>query len=144
MNKDWALGEWWGGEVQVNRTLFDKHKIIAGLEYRDNFRQDQGNYDVSPFHRYLDDKRQSTIWAGYLQGEFLLRKDLRLNTGVRYDHYSTFGGTTNFRAALIYHPFDKTNLKLIYGTAFRAPNLYELYYHDWGGTQKANRHLNPE
>src|ERR1051326_8966427 len=32
----------------------------------------------------------------------------------------------NPRAALIYNPFDESALKLIYGTAFRAPNFFEL------------------
>jgi iron complex outermembrane receptor protein len=30
--------------------------------------------------------------------------------------------------ALIYNPTPKTSLKLLYGTAFRAPNAYEQYY----------------
>jgi iron complex outermembrane receptor protein len=29
---------------------------------------------------------------------------------------------------LIYSPLEKTTVKLLYGTAFRAPNAYELYY----------------
>jgi len=33
---------------------------------------------------------------------------------------------------------------LIYGSAFRAPNGYELYYNDGGSTQKANPGLTPE
>ncbi|HAO19750.1 MAG TPA: TonB-dependent receptor, partial [Desulfobacteraceae bacterium] len=33
--------------------------------------------------------------------------------------------------ALIYSPLDKTTVKLIYGTAFRAPNIYELLSDDW-------------
>ena len=48
-----------------------------------------------------------------------------LNAGVRYDHYSTFGGTTNPRAAQIYRAADKTTLKLLYGNAFSAPDVYE-------------------
>ncbi len=30
---------------------------------------------------------------------------------------------------MIYTPFDRTILKLLYGKAFRAPNAYELYNH---------------
>src|SRR6185369_17058198 len=32
----------------------------------------------------------------------------------------------NPRAALIYNPFSESTLKFIYGTAFRAPNFFEL------------------
>ena len=63
---------------------------------------------------------------------------------MRYDHYDTFGGTTNPRGALIYQPFDMTTIKLLYGTAFRAPSPFELYYNDGNVTQKSNPNLQPE
>ena len=46
--------------------------------------------------------------------------------------------------ALIYQPFEKTTLKALYGQAFRAPNVYELYYRDGGLSEKANPKLKPE
>jgi iron complex outermembrane receptor protein len=49
-----------------------------------------------------------------------------LSAGLRYDHYSNFGGTTNPRLGLIYHLFHPTTLKLLYGTAFRAPEPFEV------------------
>jgi outer membrane receptor for ferrienterochelin and colicins len=61
---------------------------------------------------------------------------------VRYDHYDNFGGTTNPRLALIYRPKEKTAFKLLYGTAFRAPNSYEMFYS--GGGQEQNSQLKPE
>jgi len=45
---------------------------------------------------------------------------------------------------LIYAPRESTTLKLLYGTAFRAPNAYELYYTDGGETALANPDLDPE
>jgi iron complex outermembrane receptor protein len=45
--------------------------------------------------------------------------------------------------ALIYSPFRRTTLKVLYGRAFRIPNNYELYYHD-DVSQKANPGLGPE
>jgi outer membrane receptor for ferrienterochelin and colicin len=32
---------------------------------------------------------------------------------VRYDDYSTFGGTTNPRAAIIFNPSEQTKVKLL-------------------------------
>ena len=72
-----------------------------------------------------------------------ISEDLIFNAGVRYDEYGYFGGTTNPRLALIYNPFEKTTFKLIYGSAFRPPNDFELYYGD-GITQKGNPDLKPE
>ena len=138
--RDYAYSEAVGGEFQLSKTLFEKHKLIGGGEYRYAFRQDQKYSELIPI---LDDRRTGWNWALYLQDEFEILKNLKLNAGVRYDYYSTFGGTINPRLALVYFPFEKTVLKLIYGQAFRAPNAYELYYTD-GSTQKTNPDLDPE
>jgi iron complex outermembrane receptor protein len=141
VNKDYADSAWWGTEAQVSKKLFDKHRVIFGGEYRDSFRQDQGNYDEEV---YLHSEEDSTVWGVYAQGEFQILSELILNAGLRHDHYSTFGGTTNPRFALVYHPFDPTVVKAIYGKAFRAPNAYELYYHDGYLRNKPNPDLDPE
>jgi iron complex outermembrane receptor protein len=78
----------------------------------------------------------------FAQDEIHIRKDLVLNLGLRYDHYSIFGGTTNPRAALIYNPWSGTTFKFLYGQSFRAPNLFELYYAAPGN--EADPSLQPE
>jgi len=142
LNKDYSRGEWLGGELQISKKLFEKHKFIIGGEYRDNFKQEQKNSDE--IQVYLNDKRDSNIWALYIQDEYKILNNLILNAGVRYDHYETFGSTTNPRLAFIYNPFEKTTFKLLYGTAFRAPNAYELYYNDGDISSKSNSDLKSE
>jgi outer membrane receptor for ferrienterochelin and colicins len=130
LNRDLAWGTWWGGELQLTKTLPGRNKVSLGTEFRENSQQHQQNYDVDPYNLHLDDRRNSAIWALYLQDEIQLLDSLILSAGVRYDHYDSFGGTTNPRLALIYQPVEGTALKLLYGNAFRAPNAYELYYDD--------------
>ncbi|MBU1700268.1 MAG: TonB-dependent receptor [Candidatus Eisenbacteria bacterium] len=141
VNRDRVLGEWWGNELLASGQVGARNRITTGFEYRDNFRQDQKNYDEEV---YLDDKRKSKIWALFLQDEFEISSTLRLNAGMRYDHYETFGGSTNPRLALIFNPYETSALKLLYGEAFRSPNAYELYYDDGESTQKQNPNLEPE
>ena len=81
--------------------------------------------------------------AGYVQDEVSLSKKTTLNAGVRYDHYSDFGGTTNPRLALIYNPREKSAIKLLYGSAFRIPNDFERYY-EVAGLNVPNPWLKPE
>jgi len=78
----------------------------------------------------------------HAQDEIPLGSDLVLDLGLSYDHYSTFGNTTNPRAGLIYQPREGTSVKLLYGQSFRAPTAYELYYSD--PTEEANPNLGPE
>ena len=142
LNKNFSHGKWWGDEVALSKQIFENQRLSVGFEYRDNFQQDQGNYDLQPFVQYFSAYKTSDIFSVYAQDEIHLRKNLVLNLGLRYDHYSTFGGTTNPRAALIYSPWDKTTFKFLYGQSFRAPNLFELFYSAPGN--EANPLLRPE
>ena len=142
-NHDRGRGDWFGVKTRITRTLWKKHKATAGTEVRDNLRQDQSNYNTDPLVFYLNDQRSSQEWALYGQDQFTIRKGLILDAGLRHDRYQTFGGTTNPRLALIYSPLKRTTFKLLFGRAFRAPNNYELFYHD-GFSQEANPHLRPE
>jgi iron complex outermembrane receptor protein len=142
--KDSATGQWVGSELHVTKQIFDSHKLIAGGELRQNFQQDQEVHDENPYLKYLDEKNDSTIWALFIQDEYKPWDNLAIYAGLRYDHYSSFGGALNPRAALVYSPWKETTLKLLYGRAFRAPNQYELYYDDNGLSAKANPDLDPE
>jgi iron complex outermembrane receptor protein len=142
VNKDWSDAEWWGAEGQLTMNQFDRHKLIVGAEYRDNRKQDQGNYDI--YGVYLDDHRDSSSYGVYVQDEIALRDDLTLYAGLRYDDYETFGSTTNPRLSLVYRLKPETTVKLLYGTAFRAPTAYEYYYHDDFFTTKPPTDLDPE
>ena len=142
MNKNFAHGKWWGDEVALSKQIFTRQRLTFGSEFRDSLQQDQGNYDLQPFVQYFTSYRTSNIFSVYAQDEIHLRKNLVLNLGLHYDHYSTFGGTTNPRAALIYSPWEKSTFKLLYGQSFRAPNFFELYYAAPGN--EPNPSLRPE
>ncbi len=135
-------GNWWTGEVKVSRDLFERNHVTFGSEIRDNLRQDQGDL-LSPPIAFTQDLNTSLIAAFYAQDELAITSRLTLNAGLRYDHYSTFGGTTNPRLALIYRPAGKTTLKLLYGKAFSAPDVYEITP-DFGSFYDDNLKLEPE
>lgn len=63
-----------------------------------------------------------------LQDEWRFASDWELTAGVRHDDYSDFGGTTNPRLALVWETGYFLTTKLLYGRAFRAPSLTELYF----------------
>ena len=141
-NKVFSRGRVGGLELNASKSA-GKHRVTTGVEYRNNLRQDQADYDAAPYFSYLDDRRSSKIWALYIQDEFRITEKLIVNAGLRYDHYSTFGGTANPRVALIYKPDEHGSLKLLYGQAFRAPNDFEMFFQA-GDFSKSNPLLQPE
>jgi outer membrane receptor protein involved in Fe transport len=68
-----------------------------------------------------------TVNYVYAQDEWNFTQDWTLTGGVRHDHYSDFGGTTNPRLALVWDAAYNVTAKLLAGRAFRAPSFVELY-----------------
>jgi outer membrane receptor for ferrienterochelin and colicins len=120
-------GVWWGAEATVTTSISNRYKFTAGTEFRDNIKQNDKAYFEEPFIVSFDDHHSSREWAGYGEGQFRLTRNASVNAGIRHDHSYVFGGSTNPRFALVYNPLEKTTVKLLYGQAFRAPNVYELY-----------------
>ncbi len=127
-NFDYGEGKWWGTEIQVTRTVLQRNRITVGGEYRDNILQQQSNYNSHPYELFLNDNRTSYVTGVYLQDELTITKKLSLNAGLRYDYYNRVDASTNPRAALVYRPLSQSAFKILYGSAFRIPNVYELYY----------------
>jgi outer membrane receptor protein involved in Fe transport len=142
INKMGSLGQDAGVSFDLSKRLAHGQTLVLGTEYRDNFQQDQSDYQLQPYFEFLASRQRSRLWGGHVQDEIPIRGDLTLDLGLSYDHYSTFGGTTNPRAGLIYQPYEGTTLKFLYGQSYRAPTAYELYYSD--PTSQANPSLGPE
>jgi iron complex outermembrane receptor protein len=68
-----------------------------------------------------------TISYASLQDEWAFAERWELTAGIRYDHYSDFGSTTNPRVALVWETSDTLTSKLLYGKAFRPPSFAEFY-----------------
>lgn len=140
-NLDRGWGSWWSGELELALLALERQRLTLGLEFRDELRMDQANYDATTV--FLDDEREGYALGLYAQDELTLSAGLLLSAGLRADRYDTFGSTLNPRLALIHRPDEESSWKLVYGSAFRPPNAYELYYED-GFSQKANPDLEPE
>lgn len=129
---------WYGAGAQLTWSGWRGQKIVAGADFQRNRRRDQFNYEL-PYTVLLDDHRADSRAGLFIEDEVRLAPGWILNAGVRYDWDDTTGSNTNPRVALIWHANASDTAKLIYGTAYRAPNAYELYYAFPGeGGQVAN------
>ena len=53
-------------EITLTKQLSDRHRVVAGSEYRNNFKMHQKGFDLDV---YQDDTRDSTVWGIYAQDE---------------------------------------------------------------------------
>jgi len=143
LNADEGFGQWAGAEARITQKLFDRYTLVGGVEYNGDIEQLQHTYYLEP--GFPDVRINDTGYnlGLYAEAEAVLLTNLTLNLGVRYDRFNTFGGRVDPRVGLLYTPWKQTHFKLLYGQAFRAPTVFELYYAD-PGANKANPKLAPE
>ncbi|HEX4340510.1 MAG TPA: TonB-dependent receptor [Polyangiaceae bacterium] len=139
-------GAWVGAEQRILYTPSDKLRITLGAEGQDHYKvattaQDDNGYFLADTQ---NGGRKYQVGALYALADAEPARRIRLSGGVRLDGYSTFGTSVNPRASIILRPYERGNLKIVWGKAFRAPSIYELDYNDGGTTQIASPNLNPE
>ncbi|HWU98488.1 MAG TPA: TonB-dependent receptor [Oxalicibacterium sp.] len=159
LNLDHSHSAWVGTEISLLTTRWKNHKLLGGIEIQRDYQRQQQNADEYPAGSLaaptysdevqrvslLDSDRPGSRVGIYLQDEITLSDTLLLNVGGRHDYNSEVPGAFSPRLALIYKPRSGTTLKAIAGSAFRAPNAYEMYYSvDTDGGQKANTDLKSE
>jgi iron complex outermembrane receptor protein len=126
VNYDAVSGRWWNGELNVVTTAFDRQKLVVGTEIQWDNRQHLWNNDILPFQLYQNSSRMGLRAGVYAQDDYKLRDDLTFSAGIRWDRNHMINGPqVNPRMALIWDARKDTTLKLLYGSAFRAPNVYE-------------------
>jgi outer membrane receptor for ferrienterochelin and colicins len=133
-----VLGVRWSAGAWLTRPLPGRQVLTTGAEFIDNLHQDQSVRYDDPAAAGFIENQASIQHAVYAQDEAKVSSWLILNGGIRYDHYEDFSRVTP-RAAVIVMPSQTQSFKYLFGSAFRAPNAYELNAFYFGDT-----HLLPE
>lgn len=142
LERDTFRGSWVGLEQRVELEPSQQLKITVGGEGQLHFQvQQRGRDDTGSF---LNDERPFQVGAAYALVDARPTERLHVSAGARLDAYSTFGRSLSPRLALVGKPYSAGNTKLMFGKAFRAPSVYELYYNDAGLTQVQSPSLGPE
>lgn len=161
--------ESWFAELRAEFPLGDVHLLTMGVSYRTN-KSDTDDYKI-PFYRSFSGKSESTfysggrerIWAFFAQDEWRIIDPLTLYIGARFDSWKVYDGAsgapgaeTSYKSncesefspkiAAVWKVLPNTTVRGSVGSAFRAPNLYELYrtWQSWGTTYRSNPKLKPE
>jgi outer membrane receptor for ferrienterochelin and colicins len=64
--------------------------------------------------------------AGYVQNEYQPASNLSVTAGLRVEHNTAVGSWFNPRVAVVFNPSRSSTIKVLYGQAYRAPDVYEL------------------
>lgn len=140
---DTTENHWWSLDAQATWEPRPDRRLLAGFEVRDNRRATYESYDELG-NRYYDGNFPYRVRAFFVEHELQLGERFILTVGLRHDASSLGGSSTSPRAAVVFLPDSDSSIKLLYGRAFRAPNVYERYYElDTDGV-KSNPAVGPE
>lgn len=131
----------YGTEARFNWDVRPNQRLTAGMEVS---RSQQADYTYVVGDYGLRLRRPYTRSSFYLQDEYHPSARLGIVAGVRYDKYPFNGSSASPRGAILFTPTRSTTVKLLYGTAFRAPTLYESAYNDPLTPWKINPDLQSE
>ncbi|MFH1062827.1 MAG: TonB-dependent receptor [Candidatus Omnitrophota bacterium] len=126
-------------EWQHNISLAEWDTETLGCEYE----QERGaSYSTGSnwWSNNQSDRRSLENKAFYFQNQAEFADQLFTSAGFRVDKHDIFGSEWTYKLSSSYLiPNTMTRLKASYGTAFRAPNIYQLYDGSYG-----NANLQPE
>ena len=135
-------------EQQVNIDFTKEHNIVLGflLEERNEEyygislgpEQDPGSTIIQSTFDSEDKSVQPVYFrqnaAFYFHDEMIFKNKYRVTAGLRYDYNNASGGIINPRLALVGSPYKNLTAKLLYGHAYKAPTVFELY-DEWAGNE---------
>lgn len=140
---DAGRADWLSSEARLQLSLFDGNHLTLGLEGQGQIRVEQETFGAAGDN--LLPTKARTLLSLYLMDEWRLHPRLSLSAGLRLDKYLDLDTVPiTPRLALIGRPYDKGLTKFVIGRAFRAPNVYELFYDDRLVTQRPAEQLDPE
>ncbi len=143
--KSWSASIFQDFEAVITKRLF----VNAGLKYEYKDLQKAYNLnsvyttpaladatkDYAPVTTKGYEYQNRIIWqdhGAYLQANYQLNDNNKVNLGVRVDKNSAYGTYTSLRANYI-TTINRFNLKLLYGEAFKEPSPRSLYG-GWSGS----------
>lgn len=132
-----------GTEARIFGDWAEKLTYVSGVEYQKANPIQYHSFINDPyFDSAADIDASFGLTSFFLDGQWAFAPKWSLSLGGRLDKYTYLNQQLNPRAGLIYKIAEQSRLKLLAGTAFRAPNSYERLYQSQGFIPGGN--LGPE
>ncbi len=128
---DTGSADWFGAEVRGSVKLFSGNTLSASFEGQGQFVSQQ------PRGLTLIDNHTRVLLAGTLLDEWELFNRVFLQAGIRLDKYLDLKDIAwSPRGAVVAKLYEGGITKVMVGSAFRAPTVYETYFTDNAQTQR--------
>jgi iron complex outermembrane receptor protein len=118
---------WVGEEVHYDWQISKPLHLLVGADGRQSLFANQHDYDTLQGD-VLNIQSSVNYWGLFAEGEDKLTDWLSITAGGRIDNTQRIGLQFSPRFAAILTPTKEDTIKLLYGRAFRTPNLYEQFY----------------
>lgn len=129
----------YGGEYRIDEYRIDPGEPYAYEDFdtvngMSLYPQDagggiQGFPGIAPLSAVDEDR---DVFSLYVDGEYQLTPDLLVSAALRYDDYSDFGDSTNYKLAANWAITDTVRLRGAISTGFRAPSMQQQFFNNIG------------
>ncbi|MEQ5735733.1 TonB-dependent vitamin B12 receptor BtuB [Providencia alcalifaciens] len=122
----------WGNSYRL-----EKGNISAGVDYQ--------RQSIEPGGYTMTSKKEMVNNTGiYLTGQYAIIDSVTAEAAIRSDHHSEFNWHTTWQSGLSWEFYEGYKLIGSYATAYKAPNLGQLYTDNVTWDIKGNPNLKPE
>lgn len=112
--------------LETTNTVFDT-KLVAPVG-DDHLLTVGGQYwHATMTDGLVTEKYKQKAYALFAEDEWMLRDDLSLTLGARYDHHDAFGGQVSPRGYLVWNPTDHWTFKGGVSRGYKTPELSRLH-----------------
>lgn len=137
-----ADDDWLGQKVYYDWQVDRRLHLLAGAEANEALYTHQHDHDTLNGDIVNVSKSYNSVGV-FAEAEWKATGWLTFVTGGRVDQIQDVGTEFSPRAAAIVTPNKADTYKLLYGRAFRQPNIYEMFYTS-PGISAGNPNLKPE
>lgn len=119
-----------GVEFFVDSNLTDTFNIVAGVLYDDYEAgpyQTQSLTSTPSFLNPFNEDTSNSDFAVYANFNWNVKENTNIVGGARYTDNDISGTHTDYRAGLVFGFSENWTAKVLYGTSYRAPNIFELF-----------------
>ena len=112
----------------INGNIITHQTPLTDYKTHNGYMRPGGSQGFPGYAPENEVDRDRSNFSLYADTEIDFTKNLMLGTALRYEYYSDFGSTLNYKLASRYKINKKINLRSTFSTGFRAPSLAQIYY----------------